>query len=99
MGGIVNSAKNDYEASATSPGDRGDWFSKQGYSMKIPLKVNVDAVADGQSRVYDLGRFSCSLPSTNPTTLQRNNDIYEHIKKMKSDSWLTEAESSSHATK
>ena len=84
MGGLVSSGKSDYV-------ERGDWFSRQGYNVKIPFTLNADAVADGNVRVYDLGRFSCSLPSANPNTLQRNNDIYEHIKKMKSASWSEEA--------
>ncbi len=92
MGGMVSGTKK------RSTAQNGDWFSKQGYNLNIEITYNSDAVADGNSRVYDIGRFSCSLPAANPHTVQRNNEIYEHIKKIKSTSWSGSPSSRSPGT-
>ena len=92
MGGIVTLSKT---VEKQSGNDKEHWFSNQGYSLKMPIKLDTDSVAVGKSRIYDQGRFSCALPSTNPNTLLRNNNIYDHIKKMKSTSWLDESKHTS----
>ncbi len=61
--------------------DHGDWFINQGYKLNLDIRCNPDALADHE--VYNNARFSCMLPTINPVTTQRNNDIYEHVTKMK----------------
>ncbi len=61
--------------------EHGDWFINQGYKLKLDIRCNPDALAD--HKIYNNGRFSCTLPTVNPVTTQRNNDIYEYVSRMK----------------
>ena len=76
MGGIVSAG-----GSHGNLEEHGDWFIKQGYKLKMDIRCNPDALAD--HKVYNNGRFSCTLPTICPVTTQRNNDIYEHVTRLK----------------
>jgi hypothetical protein len=80
MGSIV-SLDSQGPSSGKNLKDNGDWFVNQGYKLKLDIQCNRDALDDFE--VYKNGRFSCILPTINPVTTQRNNDIYQHITSMK----------------
>ena len=77
MGGIVSGGDSRREVVK----EHGDWFINQGYKLKLDIRCNPDALAD--HKVYNNGRFSCTLPTISPVTTQRNDDIYKHVTRMK----------------
>jgi hypothetical protein len=75
MGGIV--------AVRSKRPEKEDWFAKQGYFVNLEVKVNHDAAAEGNMPIYDIGRFSSSLPTANSSITKKNCEVYEHIYKNK----------------
>ncbi len=81
MGGIVSGVESQQAMADKTLKEHGDWFLNQGYTLNLVIRCNPDALAD--YKVYNNARFSCMLPTISPVTTQRNNDIYEHVARMK----------------
>ena len=87
MGGLVSLSER-----KNSKRDHSDWFSKQGYCLKIQIQSDSDTLATCNAPIYDIARFSGALPYSDPNTLQCNNAVYDHLAKRKS----RESETLSH---
>jgi hypothetical protein len=77
MGGVVPVGNRRSEF--VNEKEKGEWFTNQGYFLNLDIRANADAAADCNMPIYDIGRFSCSLPSANPTVTQRNCDVSDMV--------------------